>query len=236
MNLRHLRFLIVLFLLTPILIGSAIAQGGTTLIKPTQDFDVNGQGDNEQWSLASWVSIPQRSEEGAQYVTRVKILYSRTGIYFLFNCEDQQIVSSFDEDFADLWKEDVVEVFFWTDENYPFYFEYELSPNNYELPIFVPNVDGDFLGWRPWHYDGDRKTRHMTSVQRDDQDVISWTAEFFIPFALLKPMANVPPKPGTKWRANMYRIDYDNGVSTWAWQPIRTNFHDFERFGTFVFE
>jgi hypothetical protein len=57
-------------------------------------------------------------------------------------------------DFLDLWNEDVVEAFFWTDESNPIYFEYELSPLNYELPILVPNNKGKFLGWLPWHYEG----------------------------------------------------------------------------------
>jgi len=41
---------------------------------------------------------------------------------------------------------------------------------------------------------------------------------------------------GTRWRANFYRIDYDNNVSEWSWQPTRTNFHDYERFGTLLFQ
>ena len=37
----------------------------------------------------------------------------------------------------DLWNEDVFEVFLWTDERYPVYFEYEISPLNHELPILA---------------------------------------------------------------------------------------------------
>jgi hypothetical protein len=206
------------------------------LIKQSADFVVTGKGDNNSWGKTDWVNIPQRTNDQVDYSTRVKVLYSDKGIYFLFDCEDAEIISTFTEDNANLYEEDVVEVFFWTDENHPFYFEYEISPNNYELPIFVPNVDGDFLGWLPWHYEGDRKTQHATFINKQDDQVVSWSAEFFIPFALLKPMSNVPPKSGTKWRANMYRIDHDKGISTFSWQAIRTNFHDFQRFGTFVFE
>jgi hypothetical protein len=219
-----------------VFVNHAMAQENSIIIKHSDDFEVNGQGDNDNWNLTSWLSLPQRNVEGANYETRIKTLYSATGIYFLFDCQDSQITSTLKEDFADLWEEDVVEVFLWTDEDYPFYFEYELSPANYELPILVPNVKGDFLGWRPWHYDGERKTRHATSIQRQGEQVTAWIAEFFIPFALLEPMAKVPPIPGTRWRANMYRVDYDAGVSSWAWQPIRGTFHDIERFGTIIFE
>ena len=40
---------------------------------------------------------------------------------------------------------DVFEVFLWTDEKQPIYFEYEISPLGYELPILVPNFGGKFL-------------------------------------------------------------------------------------------
>ena len=56
------------------------------------------------------------------------------------------------------------EVFLWTDERDPVYFEYEISPLGRELPIMVPNIDGKFLGWLPWHYEGDRKIRKATSA------------------------------------------------------------------------
>ena len=41
------------------------------------------------------------------------------------------------DDFEDIFNEDVVEAFFWPEESSVIYFEYELSPYNYELPILV---------------------------------------------------------------------------------------------------
>ncbi len=215
---------------------ATFAQEKQLVIKKTEDFFFNGDGDDESWSRADWVELTLRNNADVSYKTRLKILYSSTGLYFLFDNEDKTITSTLSADNTDLYNEDVVEVFFWTDEDYPFYFEYELSPGNYELPIFVPNVEGDFFGWLPWHYEGERKTRHFTSIQKNNGKIVGWTAEFFIPYALLKPMSNVPPQPGTRWRANMYRIDYDQGPAYWTWRPVRTNFHDYESYGVFLFE
>ena len=44
--------------------------------------------------------------------------------------------------------------------------------------------------------------------------VSGWKAEIFIPFKLLEALGNVPPKPGTTWRANFYRVDHDDGRTT----------------------
>lgn len=171
-------------------------------ITPSADFEVTGKGNSTNWNTANWIPLPQRKTDGSSYETKVKLLYSTTGIYFLFQCEDNKLTATLTEDFDDIYNEDVVEVFFWTDEGTPLYFEYELSPLDVELPIIVPNFDGEFLGWRPWHYEGDRKTRHATSVtggeKKSGANITSWTGEFFIPFALLKPLQNVPPEKGAR--------------------------------------
>lgn len=240
-------FVSKLFWLSTLVPGSLETQSSTVqvhldsilTVSHTKDFKITGDGSSVNWNFAKWVKMPQRNSDGAVYQTQVKILYSTSGIYCLFKCEDSKITSSLKADFLDLWKEDVVEVFFWTDESVSIYFEYELSPMNYELPILVPNINGAAFGWRPWRYEGERKIRHATHVNREKNKrdaIISWTAEFFIPFALLKPLANVPPKKGTRWRANFYRLDYDKGRSSWSWQETRKNFHDYERFGTLLFE
>lgn len=227
-----------LMLFTPAYLEAQVHTGKSAVlhVKHTDDFELTGDGGATGWKTADW--FPLTKHKGtADYPTQAKLLYSDTGIYGIFSCGDKKITATLNEDFADLYKEDVVEIFFWTDESTPLYFEYELSPLNYELAILVPNFSGDFFGWKPWHYTGDRKTRHATKVMKDEKgNPTSWIAEFFIPYALLKPLLNVPPKKGTQWRVNLYRIDYDQASSSWTWQPVQTNFHDFERFGTMRFE
>jgi hypothetical protein len=201
------------------------------------DFEVTGDGSNAEWNNTQWVSLTPRIK-GA-YPTRVKIMYSRKGLYCLYHCTDSKITATLKGENLDLYREDVVEAFFWADERIPVYFEYELSPLNYELVLMVPNYEGSFLGWIPWHYNGDRLTRHAAAIQYEagSQDAVqSWIGEFFIPFELLKPMVQSPPEKGTRWRANFYRIDYDKGQLGWTWVPVKKTFHDYERFGTIVFK
>ncbi|HEY6978259.1 MAG TPA: carbohydrate-binding family 9-like protein [Chitinophagaceae bacterium] len=210
---------------------------GVMKVKYSKDFAITGDGSASNWNNTEWLTLPKRNSADLAYQTKVKVLYSDSGIYCLYHCEDKKITATLKADFLDLYNEDVVEVFFRTDETVPLYFEYELSPLNYELPILVPNLKGNFFGWLPWHYEGIRRTKHATQVNKNGETVISWNAEFFIPYALLAPMKNVPPKKGTRWGANFYRIDYDEAQITWTWQPVRNdNFHDYEKFGTIVFD
>src|SRR5664279_3396491 len=201
---------------------AAKSENDSVIIKKCQDFKITGDGKSDQWKTTGWINLYQPDPADPAYNTKVKVLYSKSGIYFLFNCGDKKLTSTMKADNLNLWEEDVVEVFLWTDENFPVYFEYELSPYNFELPIMVPNNKGTFLGWLPWHYDGERRTRHATSVIKENgKDISAWVAEFYIPYKLLDPLSNVPPQSGTKWRANIYRIDYDNGSEMpFVWQKV----------------
>jgi hypothetical protein len=209
-------------------------------VRPADDFEVTGTGEHAAWRQADWVTLRRREPDGHPYDTRFKTVYSATGLYFLIDGTDRTLTATMNEDFMDLWKEDVFEVFLWTDERYPVYFEYEISPLNHELAILVPNFDGQFLGWRPWHVDRDRLTRKGTSAvggsKQPHASIEGWRAEIFIPYALLRPLQNVPPKPGTRWRANVYRMDYDKGNRTqWEWAHVDKSFHEYQRFGDLVF-
>ncbi|MHC4324567.1 MAG: amidohydrolase family protein [Planctomycetota bacterium] len=210
-------------------------------IRRTEDFAVSGAGDAPAWQKAAWEPLNLRNSDGHQYKTHVKMLYSGTGLYVLMDAEDRKITATMKEDFLNLWQEDIFEVFLWTDERYPVYFEYEISPLGFELPIIIPNFGGKFLGWRPWKYSGQRKTQKATTVtggpKQSGAQVSGWKAEVFVPYDLLRPLQNVPPQPGTRWRANFYRVDYDQGKTTsWDWARVGSGFHEFEKFGTLIFE
>ena len=209
-------------------------------VRHSDDFELTGTGEHAAWRRAEWTSLRRRQPDGHPYDTRFKMLYSETGLYFLMEGTDRTLTATMKEDFMDLWNEDVFEVFLWTDERYPVYFEYEISPLNHELAILVPNFGGKFLGWRPWHYEGDRLIRKATSIiggpKESGAAIQGWRAEFFFPYKMLTPLQNMPPKAGTRWRANFYRMDYDEGKRTqWDWAPVGESFHEYEKFGELLF-
>jgi hypothetical protein len=207
----------------------------------TGDFTVDGKGSAPAWSKADWQPLNPREAAGPAHVSRFKLLYSPTGLYVLMDGADRILTATMKEDFLDLWTEDVFEFFLWPDERYPVYFEYEISPLGFELPILVPNLGGQFYGWRPWHYEGPRTTQKAVAVRggaaTTGARITGWTAEVFVPYDLLKPLQNVPPRSGSRWRANVYRVDYDEGRNTrWYWARVEPSFHQPEKFGTLMFE
>jgi hypothetical protein len=233
--------LLVLTLVSSVVNAQTPPPRPSLIVKRCDEFAITGKGDAAAWRITEWTNLNLRPKGTHDYSARFKILHSATGLYILFDGTDKVLTATMQEDFLDLWNEDVYECFFWTSEEHPIYFEYEISPLGYELPILVPNFGNQFLGWRPWHYEGNRKIQKAVSAEGGPNqplaEVQSWRAELFIPFDLLKPLQNVPPKPGTSWRANFYRVDHDGKLTSgWDWARVGTSFHDYKNFGTLVFE
>lgn len=246
---KYTSSLLFAFIMFPLFCFSKVSsqvkdKDSTTIyhVELTDDFIITGEGNATNWQKASWLHLIQGKKNNADVskITKVKILYSRTGIYFLFYCQDEKLTATMDSDFMDLWEEDVVEVFLLPDEKQSAYLEYELSPLNHELAILVSNVDGELYRWAPFHYEPNRKTRHATSVSGGKKeslgDISAYIAEFFIPYKLLHPLNNIFPTSGTQWRANFYRIDYDKESVQWSWQPTGKTNHEYEKFGTLYFK
>jgi hypothetical protein len=211
------------------------------LVRRSDDFEVTGDGSNKNWNLTSWQALTEFGEAHSGYKTKAKMLYSQHGIYYLFDCEDDKLSCTKRHDNDLIYNEDVVEVFVWPNESHDLYFEYDLSPLGTELPLMVANNQGDFMGWLPWQYIGRRKVHKATAVRGGSKAphavVNGWTAEIFVPFALFEGFADRPTS-GTRWRANLYRLDYDNyPESRWGWSPkVGRSFHNFHQFGTIEFE
>ena len=205
-----------------------------------KDFEVTGGGGAGAGEKAAWGEMKREGKDGLTYFSRFKAVYSSTGLYFFMIGSDERLTATMQKDFMDLFLEDVFEVFLWPDESQPLYFEYEISPLNHELPLMVTNISNRIMGWLPWHYSGDRRTRKKTGVignQLKPGAVIKgWRAEFFIPFKLLTPLLAAPVKKGDRWRANFYRVDYDREQTTkWEWSPVKGDFHRPKDFGTLLF-
>ena len=211
------------------------------VVRKCSDFDLTGEGDNSEWGKTEWNYLTKLDEGGKIYTTKFKILYSAKGVYVLFSGDDDKISTRYDKDFDDLFKVDVYEVFFHTDPNTAVYFEYEVNQLGKELVLLVPKINGAAHGWIPWHYEKERTVKKMINVMGgkmiSNAVIKSWSAELFFPYELFTPLGNVPPKSGTIWNANFYRLDYDTGkMIKWAWSPVQESFHELDKFRPIQFE
>ncbi|HAB17563.1 MAG TPA: hypothetical protein DCE44_14060, partial [Verrucomicrobiales bacterium] len=121
-----------------------------------------------------------------------------------------------------LWDRDVVEAFIGSDSANPtHYTEYEWAPNGEALDLRIKRPDSDFA----W-------SSGMEWVVTLDSAKRIWRVETRIPLTAL---AETAPKPGTKWRINLYRIDRAQSAFLALNPTLNGSFHTPERFGWLEF-
>ena len=214
------------------------------LVRRCNDFSITGRGDNPEWAKTEWNQLTKLDEGGKLNASKFKILYSATGIYVVFQGDDEKITTKDYKDFESIFNGDVFEVFFHTSPDAKVYFEYEVNHFGKELILTISNINDKFIGWMPRNNDG----FHRTGIQKQvdivggnreiNSTIKSWSAEIFFPYSGLGLLPDVPPTSGTKWNANFCRLDYDTGsMIKWSWTPsIKKSFHELDKFRSIKFE
>jgi PQQ-dependent dehydrogenase (methanol/ethanol family) len=227
--------------------GGACAQEPCTAARPTATFQVpHVAGDpplspdpsSPVWRNAGVTAISKDCSKQIDYPalrTEVRSFWTDTHLYLLFSCPYQEL-NVFRPPLGGgprdkLWDRDVVEMFLgddWT--NIRHYREFEIAPTGdwIDLAIDLDHESYD-QSWRSgW-----------TTAARIDESAHVWYAAARIP---LSAVSSSPVKPGTKWRANLYRIEGqgpDSERHFLCWQPTcvvnRDPNHVPENFGTLVF-
>ncbi len=208
----------------------------TLRVNKVLPFEIDGAGTNASWNATNWVNLIQLDSSILQYPSNFKIIYADSGVYVLFSGLDKKITSPYRNDFEDLFRADVFEVFFHPEPSTPIYLEYEINAHNAELVLLVPNLSKKTFGWAPWKYTGKKKVVKKVKVHEQNSEMYKWTAELYFPFKLFIPLQNLDVKKGVCWNANFYRLDYDDTkMVKWAWSPITKSFHEFEKYGVIQF-
>ena len=121
-----------------------------------------------------------------------------------------------------LWDKDVVEAFVGSDASHPgHYTEYEWAPNGESLDLRIRRPDSDFV----W-------SSGMKSAVVIDEQLKRWRCEARIP---LSSLGAEPPKVGTRWRLNLYRIDRAHRAFLAMNPTLNGSFHTVDRFGWLEF-
>ena len=195
--------------------------------------------------------------------TTARMVWDADNLYVGVHCEDKDLFATKTDRDDDLWEEDAIELFV-TVPNMPKYFvEFEVSPLGTVMDIFNLRpyrgvVNWDCRGWKA------AVSMDGTTEERGDEDS-SWTVELAIPLLSVYAQPFLPdrakkkeavwqvrkvkkpdepevafnfrPKPGTVWRVNLFRIDYEKSHAEYhAWSPpVHQGFHTTDRFGEIIF-
>lgn len=182
--------------------------------------------------------------------TSVRMLWDAAGWYFLFEMQDGDVWSTFDQRDDQIWQEEVVEIFVDPDGDGEDYAEIEVNPLNtvFDLLLSRPWGDGG-RGFAQWDPEFSSAVRVDGTLNDDSDTDVGWTVEVALPWAALgtdiRDVMNglaLPPQIGDQWRLNLYRFERlrqggaVEGLEASAWSPVgRVDFHVPGRFGILRF-
>lgn len=156
--------------------------------------------------------------------TSVALYHDDTSLHIVFIAEDDEVRATLTEHDADLYTEDVVEIFL-APRDLTTYFEIEVNPLGTTFDARVDSPAGDRRSMkadRGWECEGLR-----VAVDREpgaDHKSV-WRCAVAIPFASL---GEFTPESTKMWRANFFRIDRSTrGDEYSAWSPTFRNPADF---------
>jgi len=227
--------------------GVARAQQTCTVARPTAAFEtphvsgdpaLNADPASPTWRHAALATISKDCSKEISYPslrTEVRSFWTDTHLYLLFTCPYQELnlflPAQGGGPHNKLWDRDVVEIFLGDDwQNIRHYREFEIAPTGDWIDLAIDlDRHTDERNWRSgWN-----------TAARIDEAAHIWYAAARIP---LGAVSSSPVKPGTRWRANLYRIDglgADPQRRFLCWQPTcvvnRDPNHVPENFGTLVF-
>lgn len=198
----------------------------------SRDFVPDGQLQEEEWGQAIPLHLEQESRDGRvrpELSTRCRALWSDRFLYLGYECPFTELTDFGPAQSGEriqspsaLWDRDVVELFVAPDpQRLDWYTEYEWAPNNEALDLRIRKPDFDFA----W-------SSGMEWQVRVDRERRVWICEARIPLTALAEQA---PVEGTRWRANLYRIDRANRAFLASHPTLNGSFHTAERFGWLVF-
>lgn len=203
---------------------------------------IDGKLDDGAWTHAPVVTFV-RSQDGkpATKLTKAWMCWDDENLYISFDCVDSDVWGTLTKRDDPIYGQEVVEFFLAPSCDLQRYYEFEVSPRNVIFDAIIVNTTGRApdssktdVAWTC----KDLRTAVIVDGTLDNRNDVDrgWTAEVAIPFASLDRAA---PKPGERWRANLYRIDLSPPpIEFQAWSPTLidpANFHVPARFGTVLF-
>ncbi|MCD6499805.1 MAG: carbohydrate-binding family 9-like protein [Deltaproteobacteria bacterium] len=237
-------------LVAKIPIGQAVSGTARSESKPPRRYVVrkatgpivlDGKAREADWQKAPFTELFVNSMNGSAMPlkTRAKMLWDDKNLYVFFDCEDPDVWAAIKKHDGALWTQEMVELMIDADGNGATYIELQANAAGAIFDSYLPR-------YRQNQNDWESGMKVAVSVQgtlnkKGDKDK-GWTVELALPLTSVvgrsKAKVAIPPKSGTTWRANMFRMDVPKGRArmAMAWSPpLKGDFHVLNRFGALVF-
>ena len=203
----------------------------------TTPLNIDGQLTEKAWQETADVGPFLNNRDGTtnKIQTHARILYDDTYLYFAFRAVDKNIWATMKRRDEHLWLEEVVEVFLQPSSKIPNYIELEVNPLGTMLDIYLLDTRKP-LHYESWNSEKLRWAVHVEGTIDGKDGDREWTCEIALPFEEAVTAVNLPPKPGDRWRMNLFRVERRPEVAEVSWSPtLQDDFHVLSRLGEIVF-
>jgi hypothetical protein len=207
------------------------------VLRASSPVRVDGRPDEPAWGAAPGVGPFLRNGDGAAAprATEAKVLYDDRFLYFSFRVEDENVWATMRRRDQHLWHEEVVEVFLQADTRVPNYIELEVNPLGTMLDIYLLDRRQN-LPYESWNSAGLRWAARVDGKVDGRPGDRGWTCEIALPLADVVTAPRLPPRPGDRWRMNLFRVESRPARLGLAWSPtMEGDFHVPSKFGEIVF-
>lgn len=195
-------------------------------------------GDLSDWKtpfLGPFI-IHNTNKEAAQG-TMVSLSWNDDNLYIAYRSSDSKIVGSQQEKDSPIFStDDLVEIFIDADGDGKNYVEIGVNAFSSYYDMLLKCISRECGGWKT------KMTFDIEGFEAKSKIVTEgYNTEIKIPFSSLEKIQNgkfKKPDTGTKWKGNIFRIDYGNGTEYLAVQPynsMKFGFHQPGEFAVFEF-
>ena len=201
--------------------------------------NIDGRLDDAVWASIKPTEAfkqPDGRVLNVAYTTTAQLTWDDQHLYVAYKTLDDEIANRFADNDSTLWEGDVVELFVKPKQSDGAYYEFQFAPNK-------ARFDARFTGHRKptWqeaakYESGAKYAVALEGTVNDPGADKGWTVEAAIPWSAFG--LDKAPAAGTKWQANMYRIDSKgthNMAFMGAWAPVGGDFHNVAGAGTLEF-
>ena len=201
-----------------------------------QPIRVDGKLDEPAWTRTAVAGFRNNADGSASALkTEARLLYDDQFLYFAFRSVDENIWATMKNRDDHLWEEEVVEVFLQADPRQTSYIELEVNPLGTMIDIFLLDIRKP-LRYRSWNSEKLQWAVQVDGTVDGKPGDKEWTCEIALPLEDVVPAPNIPPKPGDRWRLNLYRVEKLPAPAALAWSPtLQRDFHRPDMFGEIVF-
>ena len=219
--------------------GAAFARQPPTyeVARVTGQLKIDGQLSESAWADITPITDFVNNRDGSRSAisTEARILYDDKFVYFAFRAVDKNIWATMKRRDEHLWLEEVVEVFLQANPEIPNYIELELNPLGTMLDIYLLDTRKP-LHYESWNSEKLRWAVRVAGTVDGKGGDREWSCEIALPLEDIVTATHLPPRPGDRWRMNLYRVERLPQVAELAWSPtLQDDFHVLGRLGEIVF-